>query len=160
MGENESTVTWKHVLSCLVAAAFIFDGVIKSWNKPNVTAWEEMAKTLLYLGGRFLVFLIILVVGFTIFFVTNAILDKCEALYLMWKTNRNWRDDRELDLKESNRLKEKVINQNSEIINRLIWVEINQKSQGEEIKGLKDSPRVIQAVNLQQVENDLLGRKN
>ena len=93
MGENESSeVSWKQVLACLVAAGFLLNGVMKSWNKPNASAWEEVFKTLMYLGGQFIVFLVIVVVGFTIYFVTKAVLDKFEAAYLMWETNRKWRD--------------------------------------------------------------------
>lgn len=161
MGENESSrANWKHALACLVVAGFMLDGVIKAWSHPKKSAWEEMFLTLKYLGEKFLLFLIFLVMGFVIYFVLKSLFDKFEAFYLMWETNRKWRDDREFDLKESNRLKEKIINQNSEIINRMAWIEVDQKSLGEEVKKLKEVPKITQAVNLQQVTDDLLGRKN
>ena len=161
MGENESSeVTWKHALACFVAAVFMLSGVIKAWEHPKKSAWEEMFNSLKFSGEKFLLFLIFLVMGFTIYFVLKSILDKFEAWYLMWETNRKWRDDRELDLKESNRLKEKIISQNSEIINRMTWIEINQKSQDGEIKKLKEVPQIAQSVNLLQVEDDLLGRRD
>ena len=161
MDENESSeVSWKQVLACLVAAGFLLNGVMKSWNKPNASAWEEVFKTLMYLGGQFIVFLVIVVVGFTIYFVTKAVLDKLEAAYLMWETNRKWRDDRELDLKESNRLKEKIISQNSEIINRVAWVEINQKAHEKEIKELKEQPQAVSQMTMNQIASDLLGNRD
>jgi hypothetical protein len=161
MGDNDSSnVTWKHALAGFIAAGFMLNGVIKAWSHPKKSAWEEMFNSIKYLGEKFLLFLIFLVLGFVIYFVLKSVLDKFEALYLMWETNRKWRDDRELDLKESNKLKEKIINQNSEIINRLTWVEIDQKSQGEKIKKIEESPQAIQAVNLQQVEDDLLGKNH
>ena len=114
----------------------------------------------MYLGGQFIVFLVIVVVGFTIYFVTKAVLDKFEAAYLMWETNRKWRDDRELDLKESNRIKEKIISQNSEIINRVTWVEINQKAHEKEIKELKEQPQAASQMTMNQIASDLLGNRD
>lgn len=161
MGDNESSnVTWKHALAAFIAAGFMLNGVIKAWGHPQKSAWEEMFFTLKFLGEKFLLFLMFLVIGFVIYFVLKSVLDKFEALYLMWETNRKWRSDRELDLKEGNRLKETIVNQNSEIINRMVWIEVNQKAQDVEIRKLKEVPQVTQAVNFQHVEDDLLGKNH
>jgi len=74
MGENESSeVTWKHSLAALIAAGFMLNGVIKAWGNPKKSAWEEMFYSLKFLGEKFLLFLIFLVMGFTIYFVMKSV---------------------------------------------------------------------------------------
>ncbi len=90
----------------------------------------------------------------------KSVFDKFGALCLMWETNRKWRDDRELDLKESNKLNEKMIKQNSEIINRMNWLERNQDSQGKVIKELKEQPQAGPQMTMNQIASDLLGNRD